>query len=282
MDPIKEIKSFLSKYPDLNVEETKSSIAVLPKSLNGFKVELKRWKNGFILSYGNWHEYFPKSVTGAKVAFGLFKFGLSSSCKLTIFRKGNVNFKCYLSFKDPKDFQWSIIARQRISIYPFWQAEEVSELRNDLLTDAQLSNLLESNEFEKVITELKYEKKYAKYALTYSSIWIAIFLRLNNFDLGNIQTSFILFSPVIIFTLFLPVLIMRNWFDDRKLGKTKKILLSEKQKKFIFIWISAWFLFFLVIAFIWGAENIIPLSIIGFPFILVAFCIPIYIMMERK
>lgn len=247
MDPIEEIKSFLSNYPDLYVEGTKSSIAVLPKALNGFRVQLKQWKNGFILSYGNWHEYFPKSEVGAKVVFGLFKFGLSNSCKLTIFRKGNVNYKCYLSFKDPKASQWSVIARQKISIYPFWETEEVSVLQNDLFTGDQLSSLFESNEFEKVITELKYERKYVKYALVYSSIWTAIFLKLNNFDLDNIQTSFILFSPVIIFTLFLPVLIMRNWFDDRKLGKTKKILLSEKQKKFIFFWISAWFLLFLVI-----------------------------------
>jgi len=75
---------------------------------------------------------------------------------------------------------------------------------------------------------------------------------------------------------------MRNWFDDRKFGKTKKLLLSKNQKKIIFIWISAWFLSFLVIAVIWGVENLIPLSIIGFPFILVAFSIPIYMMMEKK
>lgn len=178
--------------------------------------------------------------------------------------------------------KWIIIANQKISIYPFWEAEEVSVLRNDVITGDQLSDLFETHEFEKVITEVKYERKYVKYALTYTSIWIAIFLKLNNFDLGYIQTSFILFSPVIIFTLFLPVLIMRNWFDDRKFGKTKKFLLSKKQKKFIFIWISGWFLAFLIVAVTWGVENIIPLSVIGFPFILVAFCIPIYLMMEKS
>ena len=282
MTPIEEIKSFLSNYPDLNIEKTTNSIVVLQKDFHGFKVQFKQWKNGYILSYGNWHEYLPKSEIGAKVAVGLFKFGLSDSCKLTIYRKGNVDYKCSLSYKDPNVAQWIIIANQKISIYPFWEAEKVSVLRNDFITGDQLSDLFETNEFEKVITEVKYERKYAKYALTYTSIWIAIFLKLNNFDLGYIQTSFILFSPVIIFTLFLPVLIMRNWFDDRKFGKTKKLLLSKNQKKFIFIWISAWFLSFLIIAVIWGVENLVPLSIMGFPFILVAFSIPIYMMMEKK
>jgi hypothetical protein len=282
MAPIDEIKLFLSNYPDLNVEETADSISVLPKDFSGFKVRFKQWKNGYILSYGNWHEYLPKSELGAKVALGLFKFGLSDSCKLTICRKGNIDYHCSLSYNDPTIYQWTIIAKQKIFIYPFWEPEEVKVLQNDLLAGDQLSDLFESNEFEKVITELKYERKHAKYSLTYISIWTAIFLKLNNFDIGNIQVSFVLFSPVIILTFFLPVLIMRNWFDDRKFGRAKKILLSERQKKFLLFWMSAWLLLFLIIAFVWGAENLIPLSIIGFPFILVAFCIPIYLMMEKK
>ena len=66
MAPIEEIKSFISNYPDLYVEETTDSIVVLPKAFSGFKVQFKQWKNGYILSYGNWHEYLPKSDTGAK------------------------------------------------------------------------------------------------------------------------------------------------------------------------------------------------------------------------
>jgi len=119
MTPIEEIKSFLSNYPDLNIEETTNSIVVLQKDYHGFKVQFKQWKNGYILSYGNWHEYLPKSEIGAKIAVGLFKFGLSDSCKLTIYRKGNVDYKRSLSYKDPNVSQWIIIANQKILIYLF-------------------------------------------------------------------------------------------------------------------------------------------------------------------
>lgn len=225
MDPIEEIKIVLDNYPHLDVEETPNSITVYPYDYNGFKVSLKIRKNGYILSYGHWHEYLPKSDTGAKVVAGLFKFGLSDSCKLTVYRKGEIDCKCKLSYKDQKSEQWQIVATQKLSIYPFWEKNQVKYLQNNIITGSQLTDLFGTDEFEKVITEIKYERKYAKYFLTYASIWIGIFLKLNKFDFHHIQTSFILFSPVIIITLLLPLLVMRNWFDDRKFGKTKRLIL---------------------------------------------------------
>ena len=97
MNPIEEIKKLLIDYPDLHFEESSTTFIVYPNDANGFKVSLKVWKSGLVLSFGRWHEYFPANDKSAKVAAVLFKFGLSDSCKLKVYRKGNMEYKCELN-----------------------------------------------------------------------------------------------------------------------------------------------------------------------------------------
>ncbi len=280
--PLSDIRTILRNYPELYVDETPDSIAVHPNDYNGFTVRLKVEKDSYILSYGKWHEYLPKSEIGQKVALELFKFGLSDSCRLSVHQKGGIEHKCVLSYRNQQTGQWEVVAKQTLFLHSFWETENVRYLQNHVIEGIEISKLFDSDEFEKAITEITYDRKYTKYALIYTSIWLGTFLKLNNYDLGNIQVSLLLLFPVIVFTLLLPILIMRNWFIDRKLGKTKKLILNTRQRKFVFIWIAIWFLSFLIISTLWGAGNLLVLFILGFPFILVGFSIPIYIMMERK
>ena len=99
---------------------------------------------------------------------------------------------------------------------------------------------------------------------------------------ANVFVSIIMFSPAIFVTLLLPLLIIQNWFDDRKYGKTKRIILSKKQKHFLFLWLSIWLFGFLIFYVLWGIENLVPVFILLFPILLVAFCIPIFIVLQKK
>lgn len=235
MNPLEEIHSFLKEYSDIQIQESSDSITVLSSELSGFDVSFKELKNGYIISFGEWHEYLPKGQKGANFAFGLFKFGLSDSCRLKIYRKGIVNYKCDLEYKKQVSGQWDRVATQSVFVYPFWKKEQVIYLKNSVITGDQFYDLFKGDDFEKVITEIKYERKYAKYYLIYTSIWVGLFFKLNDFDFIKIQVSIILFSPVIFVTLLLPLFVMRNWFDDRKLGKPKIVVLNKRQKRFLFL-----------------------------------------------
>ncbi len=282
MNPHEEILSFLEDRSDIQIDESSDSITVLSPDFSGFDVHFREWETVYEISFGEWHEYLPKTKKGAKIALGLFKFGLSDSCRLKIYRKGNVDFKCELEYKDQDLGHWNSVATQSAIFYPFWEKEQIYCLHNSFITVDFFLELFKGEDFEKVITEIKYTRKHAKYAIAYSSIWLAIFLTLNKFDYSNIFVSFILFSPAIFVTLLLPLLAMRNWFDDRKYGKPKRVILSKNKKNFLFFWISIWFLGFLIVYALWGIENLITIFIMLFPFLLIAFCIPVFIVTQKK
>ena len=93
MNPLEDIRSFLKDRTELQLDESSDSITVLSSDFSGFDVSFREWKNCYIISFGKWHEYLPKNEKGAYVAFGLFKFGLSDSCRLKINKKGNIKQK---------------------------------------------------------------------------------------------------------------------------------------------------------------------------------------------
>jgi len=282
MNPFEKIRDFLKDRSDIRIEESVDSITALSNDSGGFDVSFREWKMGYIVSFGEWHEYLPKSEKAASVAFGLFKFGLSDSCRLKVHHKGNVNYKCGLEYIEGESGQWKIIATQSALIHPFWEEEKIHYLQNRFITGDRLYTLFEEEDFKTVITEITYERKYGKYALTYLSIWLALFLKLNDFDFGKIQVSFILFLPAIFVTLLLPLLVMRNWFNDRKFGRPKKVIFNPRQKKFMFLWVACWSLGLLLIYAIWGIGNLATIFILLFPFMLAAFCIPVFILMQKK
>ena len=282
MNPFEKIRDFLKDQSDIRIEESVDSITVLSNDVGGFDVSFREWKKSYIVSFGEWHEYLPKSEKGTCVALGLFKFGLSDSCRLKVHKKGNVNYKCGLEYMEQESGQWKIAATQSFFIHPFWETEEVHYLQNRVITGDGLYTLFEEEDFKSVITEIKYERKYAKYASIFTSVWLALFLKLNDFDFGKIQVSFILFLPAIFVTLLLPLLVMRNWFNDRKFGRPKKVIFNPGQKKFIFLWIACWSLGLLLVYAIWGIGNLVTLFILLFPFLLAVFCIPVFIVMQKK
>ena len=97
-------------------------------------------------------------------------------------------------------------------VEPFWKEEKAHYLQNRFITGDRLYTLFEEEDFKSVITEITYERKYGKYALTYLSIWLVLFLKLNDFDFNKIRVSFILLLPAIFVTLLLPHLFCFSHF----------------------------------------------------------------------
>ena len=129
MKLIEEIKSRLSKYPDVRAESDESSITVLPASTTGFSVTLtENQGNGYTVSFEGWHEDFEN----ADEAMNAFAFGLSDEARLREYRRGGFSYKWTL--ESWEDGEWIEQSTTALFFFPFWMKLEVRYLQNNLLT----------------------------------------------------------------------------------------------------------------------------------------------------
>jgi hypothetical protein len=129
MKVIEEIKSRLSKYPDVRMESDASSVTVLPVSAEGFSVALtENIGNGYTVSFEGWHEEFED----AEEAMSVFALGLSDECRLREYRRGGFPYKWTVEFWE--DGQWMEQSTTGLFFFPFWLKSEVRYLQNKLLS----------------------------------------------------------------------------------------------------------------------------------------------------
>lgn len=129
MKVIEEIKSRLSKYPDVRMESDASSVTVLPVSAEGFPVALtESIGNGYTVSFEGWHEEFED----AEEAMNVFALGLSDECRLREYRRGGFPYKWTVEFWE--DGQWMEQSTTGLFFFPFWLKSEVRYLQNTLLS----------------------------------------------------------------------------------------------------------------------------------------------------
>lgn len=217
MNPIDQIRAILSDYPHLKVIDKPNLIAVLAEDENGFDVTFEERKRCFIVSFGQWHEHLKKNSRGSQLSIDLFRFGLSDSCRLKIHSRGGMEYKCELEYLDSANKQWTkgeSLSLLSLLLYPFWKTKQTILLQNNTIKEENLGS---------VYAVIREERKNFRFVLTYAFLWLAVFLYLNQFDIRKIQASFILFSPFIIITLLLPLLLINNYFDNKKYGKKKNI-----------------------------------------------------------
>lgn len=273
MNPIDQIRKTLTDYPHLKVIDKPNLIAVLSEDENGFDVTFEERKRCFVVSFGQWHEHLKKDNRGSQLSIDLFRFGLSDSCRLEVHSKGGTDYKCELEYLDPLKNEWTKGESLSIFVYPFWKTHQTRFLQNNIIKEENLGS---------VYAAIKEERKNFRFYLTYLILWLAVFLYVNKFNIHKIQVSIILFSPLIVITLLLPLLLINNYFDNKKYGKKKKIHLSGKEKHLLFSWIAIWFLGILFSYRIFGADTVIGLGIIIFPIMLVVFLVPIFLLFQNQ
>jgi hypothetical protein len=129
MNLIDNIKTRLSKYPDIRYESDASSITVFPHSPDGFAVTLVvNGGNVYTISFAGWHEDFE----GEEEAQNAFAFGLSYECRLKEYRRGNFAYKWTVEYLDD-DGQWKEESTTGLLLFPFWKRSTVRYLQNNLL-----------------------------------------------------------------------------------------------------------------------------------------------------
>ena len=128
MNVIDEIKSRLSKYPEVRFTADDCSITVLPASSQGFPVTLtQNSSDSFTISFAGWHEDFAD----AEAALNAFAFGLSDECRLREYRRGGFAYKWTL--ESCEDGEWKAESTTALLIFPFWRKVEVHQLQNKAL-----------------------------------------------------------------------------------------------------------------------------------------------------
>ena len=128
MDPITQLRDWLSKYPDVRTEGDSRSITVLPLDDRGFRVSLNvdgSADNEFCVSYEGWHEDF----SSAEDALKCFAFGLSEGCRLRVRKSW---FFCTYTVESLQDGQW---VAESTTGYPYlsWRWRNVEFFQNRLL-----------------------------------------------------------------------------------------------------------------------------------------------------
>ena len=125
MNVIEEIKSKLSKYPDVRFTTDDCSITVLPDSADGFDVTLtENSSDNFTVSFAGWHEDFADP----QEALNVFAFGLSDECRLREYRRGGFAYKWTL--ESCEDGEWKAESTTALLLFPFWRKLEVRQLQN--------------------------------------------------------------------------------------------------------------------------------------------------------
>ena len=79
---ISRIKERLQKYPHVTYKTTESFLEIPAQSSTGFRVWIRESGSDFTVGFAGWHEEF----TDADAAFKCFAFGLSTACRLRVFR----------------------------------------------------------------------------------------------------------------------------------------------------------------------------------------------------
>ncbi len=198
-EPKNKILNFLKDYPELDLLEDTSSIVVFSDDKDGFDVTFKETNKNYIVSFGRWSESLPKTDDGARRSVSLFKFGLSDNCRLKLFRKGKIDYKCILEFKNGQNNNWTAGSKKSLSLSP---VRLIGQLEVRYLGN----KLIEGTNFGSIYTETKPERKHGKFLFFWIAIWSFSFLMVyKSVGTGNLIVFCILLMPFIIVGFFLPV-----------------------------------------------------------------------------
>ena len=127
MDVLNKRKIKRTKYPHIQFRENEDSIEILPELSEGFRVELKRNKNGYTVYFDGWHESFENQDE----AIDCVGFGLSNSCRLQITMRGSQHHKWVL--ESNRDGEWVQDSQTGLLFYPFWRQKSIVYKQNQLI-----------------------------------------------------------------------------------------------------------------------------------------------------
>jgi hypothetical protein len=127
MSAVEKVKAKLSSYPGVRYSEQVDGIEIHATDASGFGVGLRITPAGFTVHFEGWHEEFASEDE----ALNCLAFGLSSSCRLGIVRRGNTVTRWVV--ESLEDGVWKVDAETGLLLQPFWREARTEYRQNRLI-----------------------------------------------------------------------------------------------------------------------------------------------------
>jgi hypothetical protein len=124
---ISRIKERLQKYPHVIYKATEGFLEIPAQSPTGFRVWIRESGSDFTVGFEGWHEEF----TDADAAFKCFAFGLSTACRLRVFRCLSMDYKWQVLVRE--DGEWIADSETGLLFPTFFLPKKQRDLHNDIV-----------------------------------------------------------------------------------------------------------------------------------------------------
>ena len=124
---IPQILEKLKACPQVRYRTEPGFLEVPPQKPGGFAVWIREGPGGHTVGYEGWHEWLSDDAS----AFKCFAFGLSTACRLRVFRCAGKDYRWQVLHQ--VNGEWTAHSAAGLFLAPFWRKREIRELQNDLL-----------------------------------------------------------------------------------------------------------------------------------------------------
>ena len=124
---ISRIKEKLQKYPHVTYTSSDGVLEIPAQSPTGFRVWIRERGSDITVGFEGWHEEF----TDAEAALKCFAFGLSTACRLRVFRCLGTDYKWQVLVQS--DGQWVADSETGLLFPTFLLPKKQRDLQNDIV-----------------------------------------------------------------------------------------------------------------------------------------------------
>jgi hypothetical protein len=124
---ISRIKEKLQKYPHVSYTSADGVLEIPAQSPTGFRVWIREHGGHSTVGFEGWHEEF----TDADEALECFAFGLSTACRLRVFRCLGTDYKWQVLVQ--VDGEWVADSETGLLFPTFFLPKKQRDLHNDII-----------------------------------------------------------------------------------------------------------------------------------------------------
>ena len=128
---ISRMKEKLQKYPNVTHTEKEGRLEIPAQTPTGFRVWIHERNGDITVGFEGWHEEFADEEAALKC----FAFGLSTACRLRVFRCLSTDYKWQVLVQ--KDGQWIAVSETGLLFPTFWLPKKQRDLHNEIIRTAE-------------------------------------------------------------------------------------------------------------------------------------------------
>jgi hypothetical protein len=271
MNPLDIIRKELRNHPELKVDDRPRPLTVFPNDDAGFLVKFVERKRIYIVLFDRWGQGFVKNQEGVTAAVNLFMFGLSNSCRMKTYRKGGVDYRWDIEYRN--DDRWLKGLSSTLLIYPFWKEDQTRyrQNKNQFVGDVTISFL-----------EFRSERTRAHVVvLFFVALAVLVYCLNRKFGFDVLFAYSVFLFPFIVLAVFFPLLGIHIWFDDRRLLIRRRTQHRKGWLYFIMGWCVVWIMALALVWQVFGSKTVLGAAMFLWPFLLCAFFIPVLVFYGR-